>query len=226
MIEWIYDLEAGAGSDCAQSALVNCLDYAFSTIGSVESVWNRRRWLTELLRREFNRKAKLSVLDIACGGARYIGDFLSSIREPEGVSVTLVDQDVVALTHACDYSLERWRSQLTPINQPIKKLAAAGLTGKYDVIISAGLFDYLEVGAASRLITTLLSQLKEGGILALTNFRSGQLSAYCLDWCADWQLIYRDERSVASLFPPSILVDVSASTDGGLVYATTRRNLI
>jgi 2-polyprenyl-3-methyl-5-hydroxy-6-metoxy-1,4-benzoquinol methylase len=226
MIEWIYDLETSAGSDCAQSVLVNCLDYAFSTIGSVKSVWNRRRWLAELLRREFNQKAELSVLDIACGGARYIVDFLSSIREAKSVSVTLVDQDAAALTYACDYALERWKSQLTPINKPIKKLMAAGLTGKYDVIISAGLFDYLKVGIASRLISTLLSQLKEGGILALTNFRSGGPSAYCPDWLADWQLIYRDERAVAALFPPSISVDVSASTDGGLVYATTRRNRI
>jgi extracellular factor (EF) 3-hydroxypalmitic acid methyl ester biosynthesis protein len=222
MIEWIYDLETSAGSDRTQCALVNCLDYTLSTVSNVESVWNRRRWLTELLRREFNRKARLSVLDIACGGARYIGDFLSSISEPEGVSVTLVDQDAAALTYACDYVLERWRSQLNPINQPIKKLMVDGSIRKYDVIISAGLFDYLGAGIASRLITILLSQLKEGGILALTNFRSGQPSAYCLDWCADWQLIYRDEAAVASLFPLSIVVDISTSTDGGLVYATTK----
>ncbi len=226
MIEWIYDLETSAGSDRTQSALANCLDYAFSTIGSVESVWNRRRWLAELLRREFNQKAELSVLDIACGGARYIVDFLSSIREAKGVSVTLVDQDAAALAYACDYALERWKSQLTPINQPIKKLLAAGLTGKHDVIISAGLFDYLGVGIASRLISTLLSQLKEGGVLALTNFRAGGPSMYWPDWLADWRIIYRDERAVAALFPSSTSVDVSASANGGLVYATTRRNRI
>ena len=53
-------------------------------------------WLSGLLEEELNKTGALKVLDIACGGARYIRDFLESAENTCNISVTLLDQDPAA----------------------------------------------------------------------------------------------------------------------------------
>ncbi|SMB77760.1 class I SAM-dependent methyltransferase [Deinococcus hopiensis] len=225
MMEMMYDLEHQPGEDPYKAPLVNALDYTFSTIHSVRAVWERRRYLRDLIVQEAKeRTTPLRVLDIACGGARYIGEAFAAL--PEGVlSVHLIDQDPSALAYAEGRNLNHWREHVRTQCLPIKTLLTAPLAETYDVVISSGLFDYLDQPTARHLVHTMGRSVNPGGVLAITNFHPEDASAFCKDWLADWPLILRTEAQVAELFEGLAPVILSRSTERSLVFAQSRINV-
>lgn len=223
MIEWMYDLEGDSCDDPTQPAIVNCLDYVFSTVHSVRSVWERRHWFARLLLDQYRRNdGRLCILDIAAGGARYIQDFLSSLPDLTSVEVTILDQDIAAIEYCRLVSLSRWASQVTLVNLPVKQFTSLPPSGTFDVVISAGLFDYLDQRFAEQLLGHVLSQTKPGGVVAVSNFHPDDPSRVVKSWLADWQIIYRDETALASLFPSHISVTTMQSDNRALTYAVAR----
>jgi 2-polyprenyl-3-methyl-5-hydroxy-6-metoxy-1,4-benzoquinol methylase len=218
MVEWMYDLEGDRCEDPTQPGVVNCLDHLFATVHSVRSVWERRHYFARLLGEEHRRRGgRLRVLDVACGGSRYTRDFLS------GVEVTLVDQDAAALAFCRTVSLSRWAPRLTTLALPIKRLAESLPAGEFDVVISAGLFDYLETGPGRALVAHLVGLTAPGGVTAVANFQPADPSRSVKDWLVDWPLVYRDEAALAALFPDGAKVQTFASANGSLAYALARR---
>ena len=73
--------------------MVNVLDRLFAGLHSAHSVWRRRAWFARLVRDRLERSSRpLRVLDIACGGSRYLRDVID-----DRLDVTFVDQDPGAL---------------------------------------------------------------------------------------------------------------------------------
>lgn len=223
IIDWMYDLEDAPGEDPTEPGIVNCLDYIFSTNDSVVSLWDRRHWLSNLLSSEFNTKKSLKVLDIACGGARYLRDFLEGIEHTEDVEITLLDQDPAALAFAKSINLHAWPDQVTSICEPIKHLSSVVPDTQYDVIISSGLFDYLDHEAGSSILSFLSHKLSDKGVLAITNYHTEDGSILSKDWSADWPLIFRTEQQVKDLYPGSLSLTTLRSKNGSLVMAAGRK---
>lgn len=225
MIEWIYDLESDRCDDPAQPGIVNCLDHVYSTIHAVVSVQQRRRWFTRLLHAERERLGgKLRVLDVACGGARYIRDFLESGRDVSGVHVTLVDQDAAALAFCRTRSLVPWlaSARIETRSDSIVKLANHLRDRQFDVIISAGLFDYLSDTVARHVLSHMAALLAPGGVVAFSNFHTSDPSRVVKDWLVDWPLIYRDDNECAALLPPTLAIATERPDNRALCYATGR----
>ena len=222
MIEWMYDLEASGTVDPSQPAIVGCLDAAYATLDSVQAVWERRHRLADLISSEFQRRGRrLRILDVACGGSRYLHDFLSSVPEAlDSVSATLLDQDV-AVRPLVEDRFRPWSDRIRFVCLPIKNLAAADLDGPFDLIVSSELFDYLDQPTASALVHHLSSRLTQDGLLALTNFSPEDRSAIAKDWVG-WQIVYRTEEQIRGLFPHHLVVSTAVSENRSLVYATGR----
>jgi extracellular factor (EF) 3-hydroxypalmitic acid methyl ester biosynthesis protein len=226
MVEWMYDLETDPCADATQPGIVNCLDHVFSTVHSVCSLWERRHWLAHLLTEERRRRGgRLRVLDVACGGARYLADFLASLPDVQDIEITLVDQDAAALAYCRTGSLSRWTSQLTTLCLPIKQVVEAISVGHYDVVISAGLFDYLEEPIARPLLAHLAALTVPEGVTAITNFHPEDPSRLVKDWLVDWRLVFRTEAQVVALFPDPAGVLTMLSHNGALVCAQTGATL-
>jgi len=225
IIEWIYDLESDRCDDPAQPGIVNCLDYVYSTIHAVVSVQQRRRWFTRLLHAERERlDGKLRVLDVACGGARYIRDFLASGRDVSAVEITLVDQDAAALAFCRTRSLVPWLASARIETRPDSMVKLANHLGgrQFDVIISAGLFDYLSDAIARHVLGHMASLLAPGGIVAFSNFHVSDPSRVVKNWFVDWPLIYRDDDACAALLPAALAVASERPDNRALCYATGR----
>lgn len=157
IVEWMYDLEGGSCADPTQPGIVNCLDYIFTTVHSVQSVWERRRQFAQILRRAYEENGKrLRILDVACGGSRYTADFLTAVEDAERLEITLVDQDPAAIAFCRMKSLKQWTSRLTTYCIPIRRLAETLTSGNFDVIIAAGLFDYLDETCGRGLVDHLI----------------------------------------------------------------------
>jgi extracellular factor (EF) 3-hydroxypalmitic acid methyl ester biosynthesis protein len=226
IIDWMYDLEHSAGEDPTEPGIVNCLDFIFSTNHSVISLWDRRRWLKGLLHDELKKKGELKILDIACGGARYIRDFLESVDDVSTVSVTLLDQDPAALAFAETVNLAKWPDQIETICAPIKNLTKTIKVDDYDVIISSGLFDYLDHETGSGVLNYLSTKIKQGGVLAITNYHIDDASLLSKDWSADWPLVFREDHHVHALFPHTITPILTRSENGSLIMAAGRKESV
>jgi SAM-dependent methyltransferase len=220
MVECMYDLETDPCADPGQPGIVNCLDHLLTTVHSVVSVWQRRAWFARLLEQEHARRGgTLRVLDIAAGGARYVRDFLARANTTSGVQVTLVDQDPAALAFLRGQSLAAWSGELRTLCAPIRQMAALVAGEEFDVIISAGLFDYLDDVTASALIADFTSLLAPGGVVAISNFHPDDPSHLVKAWLVDWPLIFRTESQCAALFPQRIEVHTDRSENRALSYA-------
>jgi extracellular factor (EF) 3-hydroxypalmitic acid methyl ester biosynthesis protein len=77
------------------------------------------------------------------------------------------------------------------------------ITGRYkvedfDLIYSAGLYDYLDAPTAAALTARLFEGLNPGGRLVLTNFLQGTPDLGWMESLMDWYLIYRTQAEVKS----------------------------
>jgi SAM-dependent methyltransferase len=220
IVEWMYDIENDPCDDATQPGIVNLLDYVFSTVHSVQSVWERRHFFKRLLHQEYERnERRLRILDVACGGARYIQDFLRDIDAGAAIEITLVDQDAAALNFCKTVSLEQWASQLHILHIPVTRLASSLPEGEFDVVISAGLFDYLPTRMAKPLLAHMQTLTSSEGTLAITNFHAHDPSRYVKEWLVDWPLMFRTESEVLDLFPDPNRTRILHSPNKALVYA-------
>jgi SAM-dependent methyltransferase len=227
MIESMYDLEDNGGADPTQPALVNLLDHLFRSAQSVHAMWHRRAWFADLIaaRLEGTRaRSSVRVLDVACGGSRLVRDVVGR-HGPFAVEATFFDQDPAALAF-----LETWLPAPTRINSkmicgPVRRLGEllpphfGGQQAAYDIVIAAGLFDYLIDAHARELLEHMIAQASPGGTVAICNFGPDDRSRVVKEWISDWPLIYRSRAQLLRLFPRGLAPSISESPDGGLLYA-------
>jgi SAM-dependent methyltransferase len=228
LLEWMYDLELDRCCDPTRPAVVNLLDYLYSTVHSVRAVWHRRRWYAyriQKLKATAPRDRPLRILDLACGGSRYLRDCVRNVDAAGAVELTLLDQDPAALAFVDGWLPDSLRPATRLICGPVRDALslvdqyAPGRRGRFDLVISTGLFDYLDDAAARRLLTTMCQLARPGGSIALCNFAPQDPSRIVKDWVVDWPLVYRDCSALRALVPDTYPVCFDRSPDGGLVYA-------
>lgn len=78
-------------------------------------------------------------------------------------------------------------------------LAGRAPLARYDVIYTAGLFDYLERPVATALTRTLFGLLKPGGQLLIANFAPELVNVGYMEAVMDWWLVYREENEMDQL---------------------------
>jgi SAM-dependent methyltransferase len=221
MLEWMYDLERDRCADATQPAVVNLLDGLYSSVHSVRAVWFRRAWFARLLRERVARAGgrPVRVLDIACGGSRYVRDVLAG-SAADSLEVTFVDQDPAALAF-----VNRWLPAARPASfrtlcAPVRRLDAELWNGeRFDVVVSTGLFDYLSDDDAVALFAQMRALAAPAGVVAVTNFAPEDASKVVKDWVSDWRLIYRSAEQLRRLIEPERPVRFDRSPDGGLILA-------
>jgi extracellular factor (EF) 3-hydroxypalmitic acid methyl ester biosynthesis protein len=71
--------------------------------------------------------------------------------------------------------------------------------GRFHVVYSMGLFDYLTPPVAKAVLARLVDLLEPGGAVVVGNFHSSQPSRVYMDYWMDWPLYYRTEESFHAL---------------------------
>jgi extracellular factor (EF) 3-hydroxypalmitic acid methyl ester biosynthesis protein len=119
--------------------------------------------------------------------------------------IALLDQDAGALRHARE-RLEAVAAQartevtLTCINTSIRTVIAEGLDGSYDLIYSAGLFDYLKDRTARAAGVRLVDALAPGGHALIGNFSTANPTRPLMELILDWPLHHRSASDLHQLF--------------------------
>lgn len=223
LIEKMYMLESWSPDPCV-GAGVNLIDYLYSTITGCACLWDRRARLARLLLDESQRAGReLRVLDVACGGARYLRDVLGATDGAIRLSVTFVDQDPSALKFL-SVAMKSFSTVSTRfVCMPIRRLAADVLDEEFDVVISAGLYDYLSPSEGAFLAHSLCRRVAAGGCIAVSNYHPEERSTNLRNVLSRWELILRDEYELAAMFSPHVDAVTERSADGGLGYVFGRR---
>jgi len=210
MLEWIYDLEHSDCADPTQPAVVNVLDRLFAGLHSAHSVWSRRAWFARLVRERVARSSRpVRVLDIACGGSRYLRDVID-----DRLDVTFLDQDPAALAFVEGWLPVPARRLCVPVRALADRIAPGA---EFDLVLSTGLFDYLPDADARALAAQMCALRAPGGTAVICNFAPCDPSRVVTDWICDWPLIYRDATQLEDLFAPGTRVELERVP--GLVYA-------
>lgn len=216
MVEMMLRTPAQGASLYAK--LVNCW-----LVSQAPAAAHRHRvaYLRQTLRQEAARVLPLGrplrVLNLGCGPADEVQQFLEHDPVSEGVEMTLLDFN--------DETLAYLRGRLDDIRrrtgrgggvQLVKKSVqqvlkeslrarAGGAGGPYDYVYCAGLFDYLPDEVCRRLLDLFYHWLTPGGLVVATNVSAAmnvrRPFRYSMEYMLDWHLIYRDGGDFARLAP-------------------------
>jgi len=186
---------------------------AFSEAVSSKAVRSRKdlvaRQLKSLLLARAGTHEPIRVLSIASGPAQELFEVFQDLEElPARVEIVLFEQDKNALAHA-------WRKlksgvesrfhgqvRLTFLHDSIKRLLRDrdlfAAFGKFDLIYSCGLSDYLQDHTTVRLTRNLAASTARGGRLLVANMVDHS-ARWLLEQHLDWPLIYRTREQLLAI---------------------------
>jgi SAM-dependent methyltransferase len=227
-LEWIYDLERDSCADPTKPAVVNLLDYLYRTMHGVRAVWHRRRWYAQLVAELLDTspaRQPVRILDLACGGSRYVRDVIGSGVDVGPLELTFIDQDPAALAFIRSWLPVQLRGGTRLICGPVshaRKLVfevSSEPLERFDLVISTSLLDYLDTVRARHVLSEMIQMTRPGGLVAVSNFAPEDASRIVKDWIIDWPLRYRGVSALRGLVPEGHSVGFDRSPDGGLLHA-------
>jgi extracellular factor (EF) 3-hydroxypalmitic acid methyl ester biosynthesis protein len=174
-----------------------------------KAVRNRAQYLHRVLRNTLEKSSHpQKILSVASGPAMEL-QLLFQMEAPSTVSKAefhLLDQDVISLKHAQRQIRDISRTKALDVvvkyfNTAIKNVIVKGLEeSEYDVIYSAGLFDYFSDPVCQAAARRLIHALKPGGKLIIGNFNISTPNKFLMEIALDWRLIYRSPEDLAKLY--------------------------
>jgi len=194
------------------SLYAKCLHAYWLNHAEAKAVRNRSTYLAGVILRHIRAAAgaPIKISSIACGPSREVQTIIET-SEAEGVDLSncafhLMDQDVNALKHAHERLWEAVHKTNSPVklnlvNRAIRNVIARGWEERdFDLMYSAGLFDYFSDPVARMAAKVLFDLLKPGGTLVIGNFNLTTPNQFGMRLALDWSLIYRSEDTLKQLF--------------------------
>jgi extracellular factor (EF) 3-hydroxypalmitic acid methyl ester biosynthesis protein len=194
LLDWIYkDFRINLRPDL-KSESAALYRYTNSRAPTTAVRW-RKEHLANLIDDSGFLTPHARVLSIACGHLREVD---SSLAVQQGLIAELeaLDQDGESLEEV-SRSYTSKGLPVTPVHASIRDVILGKQSlGGFDLMYSAGLFDYLEEKVAKKLAATLFDALNPGGSLLLTNFLLDTPDIGWTESMMDWYLIYRSQQEI------------------------------
>jgi len=203
---------------------------------------NRIDYLTQTLTNETLRvcssRRLARVLNLACGPAQEIQNFLSESPFNEQTQFTMLDfnEETLQYVRKTFDDIKRRHSRRTQVEYLKKSvhqiLKEGGRTSdrsaadRYDLVYCAGLFDYLSNQVCQRLMNIMYDWLAPGGLLIATNVEPSNPLRNGMEHLLDWHLIYRTAAQMRTLSPTRASADaccVRADPTGVNVFLEVRK---
>jgi extracellular factor (EF) 3-hydroxypalmitic acid methyl ester biosynthesis protein len=180
-----------------------------------KSVRNRIAHLGENIINETARVARAGktarILNIGCGPAKEIQDFLQNTQLSNQADFMLIDFNEQTLLHAGQKLVEakrqfarrtEIRTEQVSVYELLKRTQRRTADAeKFDLIYCAGLFDYLAPDTCRALMELWHDSLSPGGLMLVANMTDTKPFRHFIEFVLDWQLIYRTSREFLSLVP-------------------------
>jgi len=213
----------------------------FVTAPAGQAHRNRVNYLTDMLRDETRRRARsglnTKILNLGCGPAREVQDFLAYDDLCDRAEFALLDFNDETLEYTTrlltDIKMKHRRStRIQMIKRSVHQILKDGTKGEVtdiapaDVIYCAGLFDYLSDRICARLLEIFYDALAPGGLLVGTNVDLSNPDRHMMEYFGDWHLTYRTLAQLKNLAPkaaPPECCRVFADTTGVNIFIEIRK---
>lgn len=194
MMDYIYSGNPPPGTSSTGADVFR----ATTCAGMGLSVRYRRQLLKSLIDDTVVSHEAPRLLSVASGHCRELEGSLAESSLFAGEFVAL-DQDPVSCAEVARVHAQH---RVTVVNQGVRELASGPLgeqLGRFDLIYSAGLYDYLPDTLARRLTRRLLGMLRPGGRLLVANFVPGGSGRGYMELFMDWTLVLRTEAAMRDM---------------------------
>jgi extracellular factor (EF) 3-hydroxypalmitic acid methyl ester biosynthesis protein len=201
MMDYIYSATPPEGT----SPIGRDVFSATTRAGMGLSVVYRRHLLRSLIDDTVVVHERPRLLSVAAGHCRELQGSLALHPGFAGEFVA-VDQDGLSCT---EVEASTRGSRVQVVHGGVRELLAAASEGgeptlaarlgSFDLIYSAGLYDYLPEALAKRLTRRLFQMLRPGGRLLVANFVPGGSGRGYMELFMDWTLILRDEAEMRAI---------------------------
>lgn len=192
--------------------------------------------LIEEARRVVPKGRPLRVFNLGCGPAHEIQRFLALEPISSDVHFTLCDFNDETLAHTgsilTNLSQRHGRRtvidmQKKSVHQILKQADRVKLpvNEAYDVVVCAGLFDYLSDKVCRKLVQIFHDMLGPGGLLITTNV-DVHPARNEMEYFLEWHLIHRNSRQMRDLAPTRAAKDdvlISRDSSGVNVFMDVRK---
>jgi SAM-dependent methyltransferase len=160
------------------------------------AVRRRMHVIAELIDRVCIERPRARVLSIASGHVRELL-FSHAVRAGVVEEVVAFDQDPRSLAEA--EAATRSAALKTMQGSIVRLIAGRYDLSGFDLVYTAGLFDYVDERAGKRLVKTMFDMLRPGGRLLVGNFLNGIEDIGYMESFMGWNLVFRAREQIVSL---------------------------
>jgi len=203
---------------------------------------NRVAYLTKKLVEETVRVAPsgrpMRVLNLGCGPAKEVQNFLSEHDLSERTEFEMQDFDEEPLRHVRQ-ALEEIKIRYqrgTPVKlsrksvqQVLKQIGKPWAADqRYDFVYCAGLFDYLNDRICKSLVSYFFDIVALGGLVVVTNVEGQNPIRNIMEYMFEWHLVYRNSTALLRLVPdraPADSFSVQTEDSAGNIFLEIRKPL-
>ncbi len=160
------------------------------------AVRNRKEYFKRLVRSKADMKPDLNILNVVSGSGRELKELYSALPATMNIKTTCVEVDGEAI----EFSKELNKKYLDRIDYVHTNIFRYRNTNSYDLIWSAGLFDYLNDKAFIMLLKRFKEWQKNKGEIIIGNYNETyNPSRNYMEILGDWHLIHRTEEELLAL---------------------------
>lgn len=167
-------------------------DLLFQNQPAANAVRNRKDFFIKYCTKLMKKKENARVLILGSGPAADVYEFLSNYPMNNNISFDLIDYDQAAI----DFSMkknEKFNGQVSYTRINALRFNSYKL---YDLIWSAGLFDYFKDKHFTFLIRKYFNCLTEDGEMVISNFSTRNSTRRLMEVISDWYLNHRTESDL------------------------------
>ena len=168
-------------------------DRWFHTFAATKAVRNRKEYFKKLLAEKSQKQPNLTLLNLASGPCRDLLEFFEEYPSNK-LKIDCVELDHNAIAYASEL-LGEHRQHVRFIHQNIFKFQSSE---RYDLIWSAGLFDYFDDRTFVSQLSRFLAKLKPNSELIIGNVHPRNPTKTMMDF-SNWRLHYRTETDLINL---------------------------
>jgi extracellular factor (EF) 3-hydroxypalmitic acid methyl ester biosynthesis protein len=196
LMDFVYGREEGWPPPEGTSALGRAIFEYTTRSAACEGVRARRGFIADLLDRHIQQAHRPHVLAVAAGHLRE-AHLCATVKRRKIGRYVAVDWDADSLKE-----IERCygRFGVETRAASIRQLLTQKIDlGRFDVVYSTGLFDYLQQPTAQRLAWVMFQMLRPGGQLVVANFLPGISDLGYMESYMDWRLVYRSRLEMVGV---------------------------
>ena len=170
-------------------------EYAQSLVAA-HAVRNRKSYFVELVKSLSSSTESYDILNLASGPAKDLLEVYKKVPDSHKLKTTCVDMD----PHAIEFGYQVTKDYSEHISFVQENIYRYHSDRKYDLIWSAGLFDYFSDKVFRKILVRIKEWIKPGGTIVIGNFNEGyNPSRDFMELLCDWHLNHRTESQLMEL---------------------------